>query len=164
MAAKPFGVNDTRTIEALDAYVKLLRAGRTVLARVEPRLTASGLTPTQFGVLEALLHKGSLTQRELSRKVLTSPGNMTDLVDKLEARGLVRRARQSADRRAVKVELTGAGRQLIEPLFASHAGDITAAMADLSVEELHQLSALLRKLGLGTGTGQAPLEEGASEH
>ena len=64
--------------------MKLLRAGRAVLARVEPRLAAAGLTPTQFGVLEAILHKGPLGQRELGRKVLTSAGNMTDLIDKLE--------------------------------------------------------------------------------
>ena len=89
MAARPFGVDDVRVVEALGAYVKLLRAGRAVLARVEPRLAAAGLTPTQFGVLEAILHKGPLGQRELGRKVLTSPGNMTDVVDKLEARGLV---------------------------------------------------------------------------
>ena len=50
-----------RTAAALDAYVKLLRAGRSVLARVEPRLAAAGLTPTQFGVLEAVLHKGPLS-------------------------------------------------------------------------------------------------------
>ena len=76
--------------------MKLLRAGKAVLARVEPRLAAAGLTPTQLGVLEAILHKGPLTQRELGRKVLTSAGNMTDVVDKLEARGLVRRARVTA--------------------------------------------------------------------
>ncbi|HSZ93822.1 MAG TPA: MarR family transcriptional regulator [Acetobacteraceae bacterium] len=138
---------DARTAAALDAYVKLLRAGRSVLARVEPRLAAAGLTPTQFGVLEAILHKGPLSQRELSRKVLTSAGNMTDLVDKLEARGLVRRARQKSDRRAVHVELTPAGSDLIEPLFARHAGDITAAMSALSGEEMRQLSDLLRRLG-----------------
>jgi MarR family 2-MHQ and catechol resistance regulon transcriptional repressor len=134
--------------EALDAYVKLLRASRAVLARVEPRLAATGLTITQFGVLEAILHKGPLGQRELSRKVLTSPGNMTDLVDKLEARGLVHRVRQKADRRAVRVELTEQGRALIGPLFADHAGDIAAAMGGLAGAELRQLSALLRKLGL----------------
>jgi MarR family transcriptional regulator, 2-MHQ and catechol-resistance regulon repressor len=134
--------------EALDAYVKLLRASRAVLARVEPRLTAAGLTTTQFGVLEAILHKGPLSQRDLSHKVLTSPGNMTDLVDKLEARGLVRRVRQKADRRAVRVELTAEGRRLIEPLFAAHAQDIDAAMAGLGTEELRQLDGLLRKLGL----------------
>ena len=131
MAAQPFGVDDTRTIEALDAYVKLLRAGRAVLARVEPRLAACGLTTTQFGVLEALLHKGALSQRELGRKVLTSPGNMTDLVDKLEARGLVQRTRQKHDRRAVQVDLTASGRALIEPLFARHATDIAVAMGGL---------------------------------
>jgi len=134
--------------EALDTYVKLLRASRAVLARVEPRLAATGLTVTQFGVLEAILHKGPLGQRELSRKVLTSPGNMTDLVDKLEARGLVHRIRQKADRRAVRVELTEAGRALIKPLFADHAGDIAVAMGGLDENELRQLSALLRKLGL----------------
>ena len=46
------------------------------------------------------------------------------------------------------VELTPAGSDLIEPLFARHAGDITAAMAALSGEELRQLSDLLRRLGL----------------
>ena len=153
---------DERLSEALDAYVKLLRAGRAVLARVEPRLSAAGLTPTQFGVLEAILHKGSLSQRELGRKVLTSPGNMTDLVDKLEGRGLVRRARRPFDRRAVQVELTPAGQALIEPLFAQHAGDIDAAMAGLNREELRQLSQLLRRLGLAAeGAG---LETTTSAH
>ena len=137
--------------EALDAYVKLLRASRAVLARIEPRLVAAGLTTTQFGVLEAILHKGPLSQRDLSQKVLTSPGNMTDLIDKLEARGFVRRVRQKADRRAVRVELTAEGRTLIEPLFTAHAGDIDAAMAGLDAVELGQLGALLRKLGLAAG-------------
>src|SRR5690349_11334249 len=162
MPARPFGVDDPRVREALDAYVKLLRAGRAVLAQVEPRLTASGLTPTQFGVLEAILHKGPLSQRDLSRKVLTSAGNMTDLVDKLEARGLVRRARQRTDRRAVQVELTPAGRALVEPLFTAHAQDIAAALAGLSREELCQLAALLRKLGL-TARG-ASLEDAEAPH
>lgn len=144
----PAGVTDRAVTEALDAYVKLLRASRAVLARVEPRLAAAGLTPTQFGVLEAILHKGPLSQRELSRKVLTSAGNMTDLIDKLETRGLVQRTRQRHDRRAVRVELTPDGHALIEPLFAQHAGDIAVAMGALSGEELRQLGSLLRKLGL----------------
>jgi MarR family 2-MHQ and catechol resistance regulon transcriptional repressor len=146
-------VNDKRVAAALDAYVKLLRASRAVLARVEPRLAAAGLTPTQFGVLEAILHIGPLSQRELCLKVLTSPGNMTDVVDKLEARGLVHRVRQQADRRAVQVELTAAGRALIEPLFAQHAGDIRDVMGNLNREELKQLADLLRRLGTAAEAG-----------
>ncbi len=151
MGIRPFGVDDARVIAALSAYVKLLRGGRAVLARVEPRLAAAGLTPTQFGVLEAILHKGPLGQRELGRKVLTSPGNMTDVIDKLAARGLVRRTRHKQDRRAVVVELTPEGRVLVAPLFTAHATDIAAAMAGLNRDELGQLSALLRKLGMTTG-------------
>ncbi|MBV8913205.1 MAG: MarR family transcriptional regulator [Acetobacteraceae bacterium] len=144
---------DKRVAAALDAYVKLLRASRTVLARVEPRLAAAGLTPTQFGVLEAILHIGPLSQRELCLKVLTSPGNMTDVIDKLEARGLVHRIRQQADRRAVQVELTTAGRAFVEPLFAHHAGDIRDAMGGLNGEELRKLADLLRRLGMAAEAG-----------
>jgi MarR family transcriptional regulator, 2-MHQ and catechol-resistance regulon repressor len=133
--------------------VKLLRASRAVLARVEPRLSEAGLTPTQFGVLEAVLHVGPLSQRELCLKVLTSPGNMTDIVDKLETRGLVHRVRQRADRRAVQVELTRAGRALVEPLFTAHADDIREVMDTLNSEELRQLADLLRRLGLAAEAG-----------
>jgi len=151
-----------RVAQALRAYVKLLRAGRAVLARVEPRLAAAGLTATQLGVLEAILHKGPLTQRELGRKVLTSAGNMTDVVDKLEARCLVRRTRSPRDRRVVPVELTPGGRALIEGLFPAHARDIAAAMGGLSCEELVVLDGLLRRLGLAaadTGDGRGGDED-----
>ncbi len=138
-----------KVAESLRAYVKLLRAGKAVLARIEPLLAAEGLTPTQLGVLEAILHKGPLTQRQLVRKVLTSAGNLTDVIDKLAARGLVSRQRSVTDRRSVTVGLTPAGRTLIEDLFPRHACDIAAAMGALSPAELQTLGCLLRKLGLG---------------
>jgi MarR family transcriptional regulator, 2-MHQ and catechol-resistance regulon repressor len=152
MAARPAGIDDPSVAEALRAYVKLLRATKAVLARLERRLSAQSLTLTQLGVLEGILHKGPLTQRELGRKVLTSAGNMTDVVDKLEARGLVRRTRVAADRRSVQVELTPAGRALIERLFPHHAADIALAMGGLSCAELRRLGALLRKLGVSAMT------------
>ena len=141
-------VTDTDVIAAVRAYVKLLRASRAVAARLEPRLSGSGLTLTQLGVLEAILHKGSLTHRDLGRKVLTSAGNMTDVVDKLETRGLVQRVRASDDRRQVRVELTPAGQAMIEHVFPRHAEDIATAMSGLTTVELDQLGVLLRKLGL----------------
>jgi len=132
---------------AVRAYVKLNRATRAVLAAVEKRVAAAGLTLTQLGVLEAILHKGAMTQRELGRKVLTSAGNMTDLCDKLITRGLVRRDRR--DGRSVLVDLTPEGRTLIEGLFPCHAQDIQAAFGALSPAELAELDRLLRKLGHG---------------
>ncbi len=157
MRTRPFGVSDPTVVEALRAYVKLLRAAKAVVVRLEPGLARAGLTSTQLGVLEAILHKGPLTQRELGRKVLTSAGNMTDVIDKLEHRGLVSRNRQPGDRRAVRVELTDEGRRSIEALFPRHANRIAASMGGLSTAELRELSVLLRKLGLGAA---APGGEG----
>ena len=151
-----YGVDDPAVEEAVRAYVKLMRASRSVLAQIEPGLAARGLTPTQLGVLEALLHQGAMTHRDLGRKVLTSAGNMTDVVDKLERRGLVRRVRDQADRRAVRVELTDAGQALIQEVFPRHAADIARVMAGLAPADLRQLGALLRALGVAA----AALEEG----
>ncbi len=141
------GVDNPRTVAALRAYVKLMRASRAITNRVEARLTAVGITATQLGVLEALLHLGPLTQRALIDKVLTSPGNMTDLIDKLEQRGYVSRCRVESDRRNVEVGLTPAGRSFIGDLFPQHASDIAAAMQGLSVAEIAALDTLLRRLG-----------------
>lgn len=143
------------TTAALRAYVKLFRASHAVLARVEPGLAAQGLTATQLGVLEVIWHQGPLTQGELGRKVLTSAGNMTDVVDKLSTRGLVRRVRDLADRRHVRVELIGCGRDLIAAVFPRHAADIARAMSGLSSCELELLGTLLRQLGRAAAQGDA---------
>ncbi len=153
MTARPFGIEDPRLAQALRAYVKLLRASKAVLGRIEKRLALDGLTATQIGVLEGILHLGPLTQRELGRKVLTSAGNMTDIIDKLAARGLVARTRAPQDRRSVIVDLTPAGRELIENVFPHHAQDIAAAMSGLNPAEMDTLETLLRKLGL-TAAGE----------
>jgi MarR family 2-MHQ and catechol resistance regulon transcriptional repressor len=165
MSHTPVGVTDPCVVESLRAYVKLLRASKAVLARVEPLLASHGLTPTQLGVLEVILHLGPMSQRDLGRKVLTSAGNMTDVIDKLEARGLVLRARMPRDRRSVQVDLTGQGRGLIQDLFPRHAGDIARAMSGLDPDEMAQLGALLRKLGLGAAEDPAtPLATDAETH
>jgi MarR family 2-MHQ and catechol resistance regulon transcriptional repressor len=143
-----YGVTDPKIEQAVSTYVKLLRAARAVLGRLEPLLAANGLTMTQLGVLEALLHGGPLTHRDLGRKVLTSAANMTDVVDKLELRGLVRRVRCPEDRRLVHVDLTDSGRCLIERLFPAHACDIAQAMSGLDSAGLVQLGDLLRALGM----------------
>lgn len=148
-----FGVEDEATKAAVRAYVKLMRATHAVSARTLPRLAEAGLTHTQLGVLEALLHLGPLTQRDLTRKVLTSPGNLTDVIDKLARRGLVERVACPEDRRSVRVVLTAPGRQFIEAIFPDHAHDIAAAMKGLGDADLARLDRLLRRLGTTASAG-----------
>ena len=132
---------------ALRTYTKLMRAAESVTGRVGRVMAAAGLTISQFGVLEALLHKGPLCQRDIAAKILKSSGNITTVIDNLEKRGLVSRRREGEDRRYVAVHLTQEGRELIAATFPRQAAAICAEFAHLSAAEQEQLARLCRKLG-----------------
>ena len=134
-------------IRALDAYIKLSRAAESVAARIHRHLEAEQLTATQFGVLEALLHLGSLSQRELAQKLLRSGGNITLVIDNLEKRQLVKRMRAPKDRRVVSVCLSEKGEQLISEIFARHVAVVVDEMSILTETEQEELSHLCRRLG-----------------
>jgi MarR family transcriptional regulator, 2-MHQ and catechol-resistance regulon repressor len=135
-------------VRALDAYIKLTRATSSVGARLSPGLARAGLTSTQLGVLEALLHLGPLGQRVLGDKLLMSGGNITTVIDNLERRGLVRRERRGDDRRNVTVHLTPRGRGLIAGVFPAHVRAIVDAFSALTAAEQETLGRLAKKLGL----------------
>jgi MarR family 2-MHQ and catechol resistance regulon transcriptional repressor len=155
---------------ALHAYVCLMRAAAAVTRRIHGHLAEDDLVPSQFGVLEALLHRGPQCQRELAERVLCSPNNMTALVDRLEERGLVVRRADEADRRMKRVHLTGAGTQLVRRAFARHAKVLEEDLSVLDAQEQEALAALCRKLGLrgragadGAGPGHEAEYEGRRE-
>ena len=136
-----------RQERALDAYIKLLRAADTVDSFLMPQLESSGLTPSQFAVLEALYHIGPLCLGELARKLLKTSGNLTMVVGNLQKRGLVTRTRQDADRRFYLVSITGKGRKLTAQVFPQHVERIVVAISTLSSAEQKSLAALARILG-----------------
>ena len=139
---------DRRTASALRLWVVLSRAYGSVAELTSRQVAAHGLTPAEFGVLEALYHKGPLLVGELQRKILVSSGGTTYLVDRLAERGLVERRDCPTDRRARYAALTTRGEQLIARIFPEHARVIAEAMAGLNEEKKRQAAALLRELGL----------------
>ena len=114
---------------------------------MERSIAGLGLCLSDFMVLEALLHKGSLTISDIQAKVLLASGSMTAAVDRLEKRSLVIRKTTSADRRARVLELTAEGRLMIERAFKEHAQDLARVMSVLDSDEKEQLYAGLKKLG-----------------
>lgn len=136
-------------VRALDAYIKLTRAASTVLDRTNAHLAAYGITTSQFGVLEALHHLGTLSQIEISRKLLLSTANITTVMQNLEKSGLIRRERDSADQRVVRVSITDSGRTLVEEILPTHVAGIVADFSVLTPSEQETLAALCRKLGTG---------------
>ncbi len=135
--------------QALDTYIKLIRAAESVMSRVNRSSGLEGLTVSQFGVLEALQHVGPLCQRELGAKILKSSGNITMVIDNLEKRHLVERRRDRGDRRYVTVHLTSEGKKLITAIFPQHLERIKTEMRVLSAAEQNNLGKLCRAVGLG---------------
>lgn len=139
---------------ALDAYIKLMRAAASVEARVNRHLQEVRLTPSQFGVLEALYHLGPMNQTSLCEKILTSGGNMTLVLDNLAKRHLIERRRDTSDRRSTTIHLTDEGHSLIERILPGHVRGIVEEFGVLSQDEQTALGDLCRAVGLGL----APLQ------
>jgi MarR family transcriptional regulator, 2-MHQ and catechol-resistance regulon repressor len=132
---------------ALNAFINLMRASDSLASRLSERLEPHGLTPGQFGVLEALHHLGPMCQHALAEKLLRSGGNVTLVVDNLEKHGWVRRERQKSDRRMVVIHLTPAGERLIARVFPRHVKELVEEMSSLTAAEQESLRDILRKLG-----------------
>lgn len=133
--------------DGVHLWLLLWKATRSVERLARLSIRATGLCLSDFGVLEALLHKGPLPVNVLGKKVLLSSGSMTAAVDRLERRGWVERTFVQTDRRARIVRLTAEGSKLIRRLFSEHALAMEAAFAGLAESEKKNLTTALRKLG-----------------
>jgi MarR family transcriptional regulator, 2-MHQ and catechol-resistance regulon repressor len=134
-------------LRTLDTFVKLTRCTNSLLGRLAERNTVGDLTWSQFAVLEALYHLGPLTQGEISAKVLKSGSNITTVIDNLERDGLVRRERDTKDRRVIHVLLTEAGTGKIEAVLPGHVAALVEEFNILSPKEQETLGELCKKLG-----------------
>ena len=145
-----------QTDRALKLWVVLSRAYAAVAEHSQADIARHGLTPMEFGILEALHHKGPMILGEVQRKILVTSGGVTYLVDRLAAKGLVERRRCEHDRRAYYAALTPAGEELIRAIFPAHAEAIRNAMAGLSEEEKDAAIGLLRTLGRHAADADVP--------
>ena len=139
--------DDEDTAAALKLWVVLNRAQRAIAERTRRHIEQQCLRPTEFGVLEALYHKGPLTLGQVGQLVLITTGSVTPVADKLEQRGLIQRRISAEDRRVCYAELTEAGREMIAGIFPEHAEVVCTAMEGLTLEEKRIATALLRRLG-----------------
>lgn len=141
---------------ALKLWVVLSRAHASISAHAVAHVAEHGLSLTEFGILEALYHRGRMVLGEIQRRILVSSGGITFLVDRLAGKGLVVRQECPEDRRAKYVTLTREGTRLIRELFPSHASTLATAMQSLTPDEQEEATRLLRSLGLAAAGGGLP--------
>ena len=136
-----------RTSPALKLWVVLARAYTSVQEQAAADIGRHDLTPAEFGVTEALYHKGPLLLGELQRTILISSGGITYVVDRLAEKGLVERQPHPEDRRACFASLTREGRRLMERIFPEHEAQLERILSGLDAGEQKQATELLKRLG-----------------
>jgi DNA-binding MarR family transcriptional regulator len=131
---------------ALDRQVcfALATANRSVIAVYRPVLEAIGLTHPQYLVMLALWERSPRTVRDLGDALLLEPATLSPLLKRLEAAGLVTRARNARDDRALDIELTAEGREL-RARAQSVPGTIVERLG-LPLDELERMRDSLTRL------------------
>ena len=133
---------------ALDSYIKLMRAADTINSVVNLFLSKFGLTESQFNVLDALYHRGPLSQKELGYKLLKSGGNITMVIDNLEKDAYVERRRGKEDRGIFFIHLTKKGGKKLEGILPELVNFITNEINRISKTEQVEFQRLCKKIGI----------------
>ncbi len=131
-----------------EAYLNLWRSYDRLREIEEQLFSRWNLTAQQYNVLRLLRASGAEpvpTLSLISRLVSKAP-DITRLLDRLEANGLINRERSVSDRRTVLVRITTAGRELLDQLADPLAECHRQQLGHLSDEELTSLNRLLRKV------------------
>jgi DNA-binding MarR family transcriptional regulator len=132
------------------AWVRLTRVSQSCLDGVEADLKAAGFPPLiWYDVLLELRRAsdGRLRHNEIGGKILLSKSNVTRVIDRLEAKGLVRREDCPDDRRGAFVAITEGGRDLQARMWPAYRQSLARRFgASLTEAEATRLGGLLAKL------------------
>ena len=146
------------TLEA-EVFVSLLRTADALARGAEALLKPHGLSGTQYNVLRILRGAGEkgLACREVGGRLISRDPDITRLLDRMESRGLIARAREAGDRRVVRTRISPEGLRLLaeldEPVRQLHRRQLR----HLPEKQLRQLSALLDR-------AREPFDEAESSH
>jgi DNA-binding MarR family transcriptional regulator len=105
-----------------------------------------GVTPTQLSVLKLLHEIGDLSLGTLSREIRAHNSTVTGIVDRMEAAGLVARARSEEDRRVWIIRLTAQGTRVADKAKVSPWEILRNALAELPPADQERLTGILKKL------------------
>jgi MarR family transcriptional regulator, organic hydroperoxide resistance regulator len=128
------------------------RLRKALRCEFEARAEALDITASQLQVLSRLWQGDGILTSTLTRDICSDGGTITGLLDRLEAKALIRRERGVEDRRAMHVFLTPAGRELEQPLMTILNAINELALEGFSPAERLQLVGALRRVGENLGT------------
>jgi MarR family. len=144
MEKEPFSYIPTPEIKEIERDLRYIsgiikQKGRELLGQYP-------ITPPQFVALQWLFEDGDMTIGELSMKMDLAFSTTTDLIDRMEKNGLVRRVKDEKDRRVVRVHLLNDGVRIINEVIRKRQKYLSEILDDYSDEEVRALRDQLKKL------------------
>jgi DNA-binding MarR family transcriptional regulator len=112
---------------------------------LEPVFAEHGFTFLQYQILAWLRDGIALNPRDICAQYRHNSGALTRVIDQLEEKGFIERLRRDRDRRKVALQLTDAGRKVIERLIPLVVEQLNQVLQDFSSDELKELTRLLIK-------------------
>jgi DNA-binding MarR family transcriptional regulator len=144
-------------LAAMSAVTSVMRAQQVLLARLNDALRPFGLTFPRYEALMLLLftRQGALPMGKIGERLQVHRTSVTNIIDKLEADGLVRREPHPEDRRTTLAEITDEGRRVaLAATEAMHAAQF--GLGALREADQEQLTRLLRGLRVAAGDFAEP--------
>lgn len=139
-------------VSELRLWLRLLTCSTLIESEIRRRLRKEfDTTLPRFDLMAQLerAHEG-MTLNELSKRMMVTNGNVTGLVERLTAQGLIDRRPSPKDRRVQIVWLTAEGRRFFRTMARANADWIAEAFADLTPAEIDALMRLLAKTKAST--------------
>jgi len=137
---------------SMAAVTSVMRVQQIIQSAVDAALKPHGLTFARFEALVLLYfsRKGALPMRVMGERLQLHPTSVTNIVDRLETDGLVRRTPHPTDRRTTLVEITDAGLQRRESATAAVV-EVNLGLKGLTDRQTEQLTDLLAKVRRASG-------------
>lgn len=139
--------NLKREPRGFDTWLSVGRTNLKVHRTLNLLLGELDLSIAQHEILLTVGRHSGLTQRELSEQLLVIKSNATALLQKLEARGLVRRSPDPDDSRVKRLSLTRSGEALVERSFAVQTSVVEAMASVMSDDELQMTADIMGRVG-----------------
>ena len=143
---------DPDVSDAMAAATSIMRAQQIVLAAVDGALRPFGLTFARYEGLVLLLFskRGSLPLGIMGQRLMIHPASVTNIIDRLEVQGLVRRSPHPTDGRTTLAEITEGGRRLAREA-TNAVNDVAFGLGRLDVQDLEDLQRIIGTLRRGNG-------------
>ncbi|ACA96020.1 MULTISPECIES: MarR family winged helix-turn-helix transcriptional regulator [Burkholderia] len=142
--ARALTPEDYRTEESVAFKMNLVHL--LLGSEIDRKLSASGLSALQWGILKALYDERARTPTALCRILLADSGAMTRKLDSLERRGLIERIRSISDRRSIELVLKASGRQLLRETLPHIVETSNRQLLGFSVDEVATVKRLLDRM------------------